>query len=418
MKKNSAIIFLVPAFFENRPQSIRFRNLVKHFNPQNGEFLIVLFPGIKNSIYSYNDDKNIIIQEYKGSRLGLYLNQYYYPQNEIKYNYFLKRLRKYFRVISRRIYFPDKFILEVNRLKKEIKCISNNYNIKSFVISSAPFSLLKLSKYVTNEISLSKTQIIFDIGDPLYNNSVKKGNYFKNFRAKFFEIQGLKNIDKLIVTNIETRNHYLRTFPKLISEKNVTIVPMGGFLNTNKDFELKLKPKKNVKLVYAGIFYKKLRSPFKLFESISNFNEKNNQKITLDIYGTGMGYYQSKLPEKAKEFIHFKGVLNNEEIAKKYSNYDAIVHIDNAYGLQTPGKNFELLLSNMPILFIYTNIKSSTFNDFYNYPGVFSSKNTSKDIFNTFEAIKLGGEFIRDVNLLKEFSWEKRSELFFKTILN
>lgn len=415
--KKKAILLIVPAFFETRPQSIRFRNIVRYFNPDKEIQIIVIFPGNKVKKYNFIENVNVLIYEYKGSKIGNFLNRHYYPDGNYKYSYFPQKARKYLRFLLRYFFLhPDPFVLEIGNLKRVINMVTLDFQVTDVVLSVAPHSVLKLSKFLWKKFKNEKVVVSLDVGDPFFNNSVKRTMILPSAYAKSFEQKYFKFIDKLIVTNHETKDHYLKTHPNLLSSKMMSVIPMGGVLRYNSSGEIVLRKKKRYGLVYTGIFYKKLRNPSNIFAAIEQFNNSHFESFQLDIYGAGMEYYESKLTESMKKYINFRGVIQNEAVYRLYENYDLILHIDNAFGLQTPGKNFELLLSGMPILFVSSNMDSSSSLLFKSFPGTYSSENNKDKLIECLEKILLGGVWDRSNEELINYTWESRANKFFEIL--
>jgi hypothetical protein len=83
--------------------------------------------------------------------------------------------------------------------------------------------------------------------------------------------------------------------------------------------------------------------------------------------------------------------------------------MDNDTGFQVPGKTFELLAFDKPILFIYMNEASDTLNYLKNEPGVFCCQNKAKAIIEALDAItkEPGKRYRRN---FEQFFWENRLE--------
>ena len=75
------LLFIVPAFFTDRPQAIRFRNIVKYL-PEEFEIHIV-FPSFREQYKKHKS--GITIHEYPGNSLGMFVNPFYYPYIKVIY---------------------------------------------------------------------------------------------------------------------------------------------------------------------------------------------------------------------------------------------------------------------------------------------------------------------------------------------
>jgi hypothetical protein len=114
------------------------------------------------------------------------------------------------------------------------------------------------------------------------------------------------------------------------------------------------KRKSSSLLIYVGRFYKGFREPFALYNAVSRLKD---HQIRLELYGN---IDKQFLPTDA-ENITYKGVVDHAKLIDIYQKSDILVFIDNFYGVQVPGKVLEILSIERPILFIYENDNSPTF---------------------------------------------------------
>lgn len=398
-------VFIIPAFFENRPQAIRFKKLLSYHN--NEEIKIIVITNEKDvKEFLFEEKLNVTIRTYPSSKFGSYINQFYYPKNLYQYSKFLEILRPYVRAVFKRVLFPDMFTIEYYRILNSVIEIQKNHVIDGLLISSSPHSLLKTSK-TFKSIDFRIDKVLYDIGDPLYNNSSKKNRPIFNILAKKYERKYLKYIDTLIVTNKETKQHFQKLYATSPISTKVRLLPMGGEIPEQDTTSFLIPAKDCYTIMYAGIFYKKLRSPQPFFNALIQLNKKKSPKFELDIYGNGMNYYKKNLPKELTNYVKFHEVVDNKHIQELYGKYDFLLHIDNAFGLQTPGKNFELYLSNKPIIFLY-EFESSSYNLFYSKPGVISARNDSKSIVKKLSTIKGLKWSSRVDESVEEYTWNSR----------
>ena len=73
----------------------------------------------------------------------------------------------------------------------------------------------------------------------------------------------------------------------------------------------------------------------------------------------------------------------------EYLKADIIVFIDNAYGIQVPGKTIELLAFNKPILFISSNGQSASIKYFQSCQNFLKVENTYKSIEQILNSLKI-----------------------------
>jgi hypothetical protein len=289
--------------------------------------------------------------------------------------------------------FPDLDVLLLNRYKKEIDKYFKFNSFDFVIIGIVPYALLKLSKYIKDRY---KCQVIIDMGDPITANLSYQS--YSKFRQKYlakFESHYLKYVDKLITLNPEISNYYRTLYPYFnkvftieqgLDKKEYT--PQSASINQNQI----------INLLYAGFLYKKHREPFEIYQAILQLS--NIKKLKLSIYGAFKNIF---IPPQGDSF-YYGGSVNREILEIEYLKNDIIVFIDNKDTLQVPGKTFEILSLNKPILFIYYNDDSPTLNYFKKYDGIEYTKNNKDDIIIAIQKLINTSYYInRDVS---EYYWD------------
>jgi hypothetical protein len=266
-----------------------------------------------------------------------------------------------------------------------------------------PITLIKFGKLIKDFGSLW----VVDLGDPLYKNAAKNC-FFSSNRAYNFEEKFLKYCDALIVTNEETKKHYSSCFNKTLKDK-IFVIPQGAVIPRQElKKEIDYKKKKRIILTYAGIFYKNLREPTELFEAVRRFDKI---PIVLKIFPK-----PTKYPNTCPEKIEYYEMMSNDKVFEQYLASDILVFIDNAHGMQSSGKIFELLACKKPILFIYESEKSVTKKNFEKFKGIFFAKNSFQEIVSALEKIYNSFGKIEFDFPLEELSWDKRAKEFEKVL--
>lgn len=366
------ILFVTSEIYPNSAQGVRYVNLLKHlsqhykithltynsriFNPENCNNLSLIDPRIKNKLTGF----------------------------------LIKSTKKIFNIFC----FPDKFTLDIKRYNRLIKQILVKKHFEAIVICMNPFSFYKIGKFIKN--LNPQLKLIADLSDPFTGNAVvlNSADYIKNKRREF-ETEYIKYFDKIVVLNDKIRSYYLREFG-LLNEKCV-VLEQGvdeKFLATfQANLQKSHSSKDSIRMIYAGGFYKGFREPFNIYNAI----EDNPIKIKLDVYGSMKKYFH---PNKSSN-IYYHGVIGNLDVAKKYAESDIIVLIDNARGLQVPGKTIECLAISKPILFIYENEESPTLQYVKEASGVITCKNEFKEIH---KALTIISECYLDIVKTFDFS--------------
>jgi len=392
------ILVISLTYNNNSPQSIRIKNLVNEWIKYHN--VTVLLLGEKDSI---TNNDNLIIHELKCSSLTSKMVRLNSNKNlnkntrkpSIK-NKILRFLKKLILLFS----FPDFFVIEQRKIKNKLNSLSKN-QYEKVIVSASPFSLMSLSKFIA--VNYVDSNFIYDVGDPFFSNF--QNSSIRNFMAKKYEKKYLPFIDKIVVPSNEMKNSYINFF-NVMPEKLKVIQQGIPNIFINK----KLEPKKQinhakVNLIYAGIFYKNLREPFELFKTINNLNGTAN----LDIYGVNNIYFIVK-----SNFINYFPNITQEILFEKYRLADIIVFIDNKEGIHIPGKFYELLSLNRPILFIYYNEKMSTYQIAKNYNHVITVQNNEKEIEMGIETIISNYNRLTNNSNFENLSWSQLAINYFR----
>jgi hypothetical protein len=302
-----------------------------------------------------------------------------------KSNSFVSKLKKIiYRQIIRRFSFPDEFIfirrwyfMETMKQLKE-----GQYDI--VLIGVPPYSFYHLARSLKKNFPHIK--LLIDISDPFYGNVtvLHSGNLLRKMFAKAYEKKFVNLADHIVVLNEEIKTFYERTF----GIKNITVIEQGVdnlvIEKISDTYRLNTKQEKNknqpVVLVYGGLFYKKFREPFELYKAV----ESSKSNIKLKLFGK---INPTFIPEPSDR-IEYYGRVSQEDLFREYMQADIIVFIDNAYGIQVPGKTIELMIFNKPILFISSNRQSASIRYFQNCHNLIRVENTYKSIEQALNSIK------------------------------
>lgn len=383
MKK---ILIISNSFLGNNPRGIRARNISEYLKASSDLHILAFDYYINKEI-----EKNFKLHKLKHSLIYRLLQKdIFFPKLK---NTLRRKIITIISIFIRKFIFPDDLIIEKNKIIKKTLSLHKKYNFDIIIGLAQPFSMY----YIGNEIKKHDPNIkwVLDIGDPFFNNAIKQN--YKPKKIKNYEEKSLLNTDLIILTNKYTMDNYIKTFP-ILKEKRFGIIPQGANL-------INLKNKKNKKilidkinLIYAGIFYPKLREPHELFKAI-----KHKKNIYLNIFGAPNIY------KNLDNRISFKGRVSNAKVLEEYQNSDILIFIDNATGFQTSGKIYELLAIRKPILFIYENDNSPTKEILQNYNFIVFTKNNYNDIINGINKIITNSDkFIYNFNI-NEVSWETRA---------
>lgn len=397
------VLFVVRNYSFAGAQPLRFRNIVSHLSSKF-EVHILEFGTTYEDIITPN---GVAIHRRKYTKMGAIINgktgRNYAAANARPFKKRRSAKQRIGRIIKK-MFFPDPFVTEALRLKKEVRQLSKQYNFQYVVGSAHPFTILKLAP-VVKKLNIP---FIYDIGDPFFGSSSRKG--LKKQLAYSYENRLLKHISILVVTNEPTKKFYLDNFPFL--EEKIFIVEQGVILSPDIEHERTTPSSEVLEMLYAGQFYRGFREPFELFAAIEQLN--SSEKVCqLDIYGNISEHFKDTT---ARE-VNFLGHRTNEEILDLMYESHIVIFIDNAYGLQTPGKIFEVIATKKPILFIYENNKTPAYSIAKDFPNVFFARNQKESIMSAIIQIQaaLPITYSFDVDM---FSWHNRAKDFENAVLS
>ena len=325
------------------------------------------------------------------------------------------KLKSSIKRLARSLLFPDSLITEGGRLRREVVRLASGLKCDVVVLSAFPFTVLLCIRALRRKTG---TRVILDVGDPFYKNS--KNGFIRDLLAFAYEKRYLKPVDRLIVTNGITRDHYLRTYSSLKPDQ-VAIVPDGiseSFITAvsgNKENQTITRDQSVFRLVYAGQLYLKMREPFELYKAIWLLNNQSLPRaVRLDMYGSYNSEFLNCGP--AEPYVSFKGQIAHFDLIRAYHYYDAVVFIDNAYGMQTPGKVYEIALINHPVLCIADRNQSPALSEIKDHDHIVVAENRSDMIVRAIMKIMNSKYSLKVSEDLQFYSWNSRSQLYIKII--
>ena len=293
--------------------------------------------------------------------------------------------------------------LYIHEIKKKLK--ENDFDI--VLIQTLPFSFYYLCPIIKK---INPTiQIVVDMSDPLVINSTfSTMTKMRQRKLEKIELKWFSLIDYLIVLNNEIKAYYLSlTNPP----KNCIVLEQGIDIDDIKfNSDIPLGNKNPVIFMYAGIFYKIIREPFALFDTFMQ-TDKNIRLILYSQYKFN-SYF---LPPKHDNIIA-NNLIPHLALMEEYKKCNVIVFLDNKNSYQIPGKLFEILALQKPILFIYANENSPSLHYVRDEKGVFLSLNNKRAIDSCIKCIIEENKsfYSRDINI---YTWENlfhRLDFLFK----
>ncbi len=407
----SSVLFVVRSYSGTGAQPIRFREIIGHLA---GEFDIHVLE-LAHGKPGTRLEKGVTIHSLEYSFIGKVLNPPVRaagsaPVMSGEYTRPLAVAKRHIRSL----FFPDSVISEVTRLRREAVRLSKVHGFSVVVLSAFPFTVFLCAASLRKNTG---ARIILDVGDPFFRNS--RNGWIRDILARRFEEKHLRFADALVVTNEMTRKHYLESFHFAFPEMIYTI-PMGISESLAVGCEREGQTGKTIHagepftLVYAGQFYRKLREPFELYRALVSINAEAGTGVELKIYGTFSREFSSGYGKE--RIISFMGQVSHGEIARIYRNAGAVVFIDNAFGMQTPGKVFEVVLTGRPVLFITDRSESPALEVIKGFSHVITTINKAEAINAAIERLILMDPVYPAREQVSGFLWENRAAEYKKLI--
>ena len=393
MKKKS-ILFLQPTFDSLGPRNIRTSNLIPYLK-EKFNFVVLCFE-VKEK-HRFIDDVEII-------RLQMnWINRFFLFKGSVGYmpNKMLVTVNKIITYSLRKLMLFDGFLIEKKKIRRAV--INRNFD---FVLASIkPESMGVIALHLKKKGIVYK-DIIFDIGDPLSFNSANKLCSFREYIYRQVERRMLKKANKIIVTNVHTKKYYSDKLS--INQDKIYVIPQGVDVKLIQE-DIAPNFKNNISMIYAGTFYPKLRDPQEFIKAVNDVDREN---LTIKLYGNSNLTFKVK---KTKVIVEER--INQELLFREYSKSNLVLYFDNAYGIQTSGKIYEVLSLNKPILFIYTNENSPVYLEHKNNQSIFFVKNSYEKLCECFLNLEtILSSMPKNINDKNQYSWSSRADIFINKI--
>ena len=272
-----------------------------------------------------------------------------------------------------RFFFPDVFIVEYPNIKRQVMALVERVQPETVIISTAPFTLMLLSGPLKRRFPHIK--MVIDTGDPLYGDS---SSYSRRLMHRLFarkvEGRALASADLLIVPTVKLKMHYASCYGGVIPDDRISVIENGIseiFTGIPDRPAVRSVP---FRMVYAGRFYKKMRDPAGLYNAVRLFPAGD---VILKVFGNIQERY---LPPASDPRFITGGAIPAEQLAREYDEADMVIYLDNAYGVQVPGKVYEVLAVNRPVLYICRDAGSPSYDLVSGREGVVTVRNDHREI--------------------------------------
>lgn len=267
------------------------------------------------------------------------------------------------KLVQTQFSFPSAQRWEVNQYAKQLELLHNEVGIDVVIsVSNTVFTQLATLRFKRNHPTVKWMAFFYD----------PYSEHYIYYKYKFF-----KSLWKYLNRKKE-QEIYNNADAVLLSSELYKFVPKNFTISRDKCFPLlyplqqlcpngsnvvKVKGLASVcKLVFAGMFYKKIRNPEFALSTISQI-----QNVQFDIF-VGTGECEDIIERYNKKNIHREQFLNRERYVEMICNEcDVLVNIGNISTLQAPSKMLELLSTGKPILNFYFN-KDAQYEMIEKYP--------------------------------------------------
>jgi len=268
-----------------------------------------------------------------------------------------KILRRVFQKVLDYFLIPDARIewLPFALLKGYRLISKNKYDL---LISSSEPPVSHLVGFILQKVS--GLPWVADYGDPwLYPVSTVSTSHWKSFIEGKIEEYLLRKVHGITVTTEQFKQYYLDKYCFLKSD-NIKVVPQGfdpdEYNRPNPKYE------KNIfRIIYTGSFHKNIRDPYIFMQGLSKLKHLRIQMIIAGFMNhEHTNYFRRLEKDELDPVLCYMGPVGHDEAVDLQKNATILLLIDNAGGVQVPGKIFEYLAARRPILVVQSSENSPT----------------------------------------------------------
>lgn len=279
------------------------------------------------------------------------------------------------------------------------------------IISSSEPRIDHLVGYILSRHS--GTFWVADYGDPwIYPMPIHFEPVWKRKILSRIEKLILPRTNAVTLTSGGTKDLYLERYP-FLNENDLHVIPQACEPNDLNHFQENTSD--IFRIVYCGTFYKAIRDPSLFLEALA---EIDNKDIELVIAGRNNEFAHVL---RSKNNIRYLGFMPHHEVLAIEKGASVLLHLGNTIDIQVPGKFYEYIGANRPILAI-----RNTQNDPSAY--IIERHNKGLVVQNSKTDIKAGilqlytmwqqGTLDTSFNLgqAHDFSWARRAEQFIEIL--
>lgn len=380
-----------PELLENIPDEVR---------------IFRTYPGIMHHLSSFllsktsRDSRSALFHSYRSMRQGmgrLLLNLY---ENGLRY-----------------LFIPDEAVtwLPFAFLKGFALNKQNRYEL--IISSGFPFSCHILG-YILKQFN-RHIPWIADYGDPWVNNPLIPMPQWRSYIDKKIESKILKSANRLIVTTEKTQELYLNLYP-FLKNNNIEIISQG--FSPKQYNEVSAETTTKFRIVHTGKFYK-ANEPITFFEALKQLKQLWKDLeivIAANLVNDDCKSYVKN--NGLSEIVRFSGFVPHQRAIALQKGASLLLLIGHGGGIQVPGKTYEYIAAQRPILGIRNDeadLAASLVEELKRGIVVQNNPKMIKDSLIHFHTIWKNKTLDRNFNLeyVDDYSWDTLANKLHETIL-
>jgi len=212
------------------------------------------------------------------------------------------------------------------------KCcqIIRKNSIRTIYTSAPPFFSLVLG-YLLKKIF--KIPLITEYRDPWSDNPYFLGNVSEFTKKRYNKIERrvLKTSDAIIAISEGLKKYLINSFPSIIQEEKVFVLPNGLDMASTLKNDVKSPPTTKIVLTFTGKLYglRDLKPLIKIVSSAKDMGKLEGVSLEINIFGRYNFEYLSNLIQKYNiaEYFNLNGFIPRDECLKKISESTLTLHI-------------------------------------------------------------------------------------------
>lgn len=311
-------------------------------------------------------------------------------------NYFARKIQSYGSLISKLIHFsqyPLRSRSLIKNYKKAVDSILKSREKATIIASYTPLEAVIAAKEIKDTYR-DNVKIVYYSTDTLSNEHGEGGLLSAEYRKKCgirWEKKLFASFDKILIMDCHKSHYFNDEYNEYFTKYEVVNFPLmvKPLLNKSKKYG-----NSNLRFVYTGTLYKKLRNPEFLLKILIDLSRKMEMEAIF-LGGGDCGYLINEAEKKSNGAIRHLGMKPHETAIEYISNADVLLSIGNAESPMAPSKIYEYMSTGKPILHVYTYDKDPCIEPLVLYGNAICVKETNKSYDE-----RMIVDFINNINVL------------------